>query len=89
MQKPPTTPPMIRLVSRSQLCEAAGVSPSYLRVDLMPQLTEKIHWCRLPGGKKILYNEPLILDFLINGNSPAHQKACDAFIRSLPSSQVA
>jgi hypothetical protein len=58
-------------------------------MDLMPKLTERIHWFRLPGGKKILYNELLILDFLINGNSPAHQKACDAFIRSLPSSQAA
>jgi hypothetical protein len=89
MQKKPTTPLMIRLVSRSQLCEAAGISPSYLRMDLMPQLTERIHWFRLPGGRKILYQQDLILDFLINGNSPAHQKACDAFIRSLPSSQAA
>jgi hypothetical protein len=81
--------PEIRLVSRARICASSGLSPSGLKVGLMPQLTKGVHYIEIPGGKKFLYNEPLILDFIINGNSEAHQRACDALIRTLPSSQAA
>jgi hypothetical protein len=88
-KKPPQKPPEIRLVSRAKILASTGLSPSGLKVGLMPQLTRGIHYLEMPGGKKFLYNEPLILDFLMNGNSEAHQRACDALVRSMPSSNAA
>lgn len=89
MPKKTITSPEIRLVSRAKICAITGISPSGIRTGLMPRLTKGLHYFEIPGGKKFLYNEMLILDFLVNGNSEAHQRACHAFILSLPSSQAA
>ena len=76
------------LVKRMTMEHSAGVSKEYLRTlrDLLP---EGIYWFRMPNCTSILFNERLIIDYLVNGNSPSHQKAVELFISTLPSSQAA
>jgi hypothetical protein len=53
-------------------------------------LAERIYWIRIPGSTHILWNIPLVLDWLVNGSEcPAHQRAVESFIASLPSSEAA
>ncbi|AFY61209.1 hypothetical protein [Synechococcus sp. PCC 6312] len=51
---------------------------------------EGLHWVRIPGPnpRKILWNLPLIEDFLATGGGPAHQVAIDNYLASLPSNQA-
>ena len=57
-----------------------------LRTDGL--LPERIYWVRIPGSTNILWNVPLVIDWLVNGpDSPDHQKAVENFLASLPSSQ--
>jgi hypothetical protein len=89
MQKQTANVPEIKLVPRSKLLAKIDISTAHLKQGIMPQLTKGIHYFDMPGGHRFLYNEPLILDFIVNGNSEAHQRACDAFVRSLASSHAA
>jgi hypothetical protein len=56
-------------------------------------ITEGIHWIYAPNTKaRILYNRDLIRDWLANGGDqthPAHKRAIEAYIKSLPSSNAA
>ena len=52
-------------------------------------LQERIHWVTIPGSTNILWNVPLILDWLVNGSSPSHQRAIERFVSSLASSEAA
>lgn len=53
-------------------------------------LPERIYWVRIPGSTNILWNVPLVIDWLVNGpDSPDHQRAVENFLASLPSSQSA
>ncbi len=51
---------------------------------------EGLHWCRFPGSnpRKILWNLDLIRDFVVTGGGESHQRACEAYLSSLPSNQV-
>ena len=68
--------------------QSAGVSRDYLRT-LRESLPEHIYWFRMPNCTSLLFNERLIIDFLVNGNSESHQKAVELFISTLPSSHAA
>jgi hypothetical protein len=81
--------PEISFGSRSKLLKPLGISPAHFKNAIFPMLTRGIHYIEMPGGKKFLYNLPLCIDFVLNGNSDAHKRACDAFVRSLASSQAA
>jgi hypothetical protein len=73
-----------------QLSELTGRSKStwqrYRRIGI---ITEGIHWVYAPNTKtKILYNRVLLTDWIAcggNQNDPAHQKAIEAYLQSLPS----
>ncbi len=53
-------------------------------------LPERIYWVRVPESPTVLWNVPLVIDWLVNGpDSPVHQKAVENFLTSLPSSQCA
>jgi hypothetical protein len=53
-------------------------------------LQERIYWVKVPGSTHVLWNVPLVIDWLVNGpDSPVHQKAVEHFLASLPSSQCA
>lgn len=51
---------------------------------------EGLHWCRFPGSspRKILWNLDLIRDFVVTGGGESHQRACEAYLSSLPSNQA-
>lgn len=50
---------------------------------------EGIHWFKYPGsnGRRVLWNWPLIQDYLATGGGEAHQRACEDYLASLPSNQ--
>ncbi|MGA7934970.1 MAG: hypothetical protein WCA35_15595 [Kovacikia sp.] len=51
-------------------------------------LLEGVHYIRIGEHKGILYNRPLIIDWMINRRFPnVHQRAIDNFLASLPSNQ--
>ncbi len=75
-------------VRRAALCAATGLSADWAD-DLKKTMTEKIYWFRIPGSIRVLYNVELIRDWLVNGDCPAHQKAVERYLASLPSSDAA
>jgi hypothetical protein len=76
-------------VRRAGLAVATGLSEEYIRTDLKTTLTEGLYWFRLPNSVRILWNLNLVRDWLVNGNTPAHARAIEKYIASLPSSDVA
>jgi len=79
---------MNHFVSSAQLREVVKVGKSKL-YDLRTEkkLLEGIHFIKMPGGKKILWNQELIHDFFITGGGSSHQQAIEAYLKSLPSNQ--
>jgi len=82
-----------KFATTKQTAEIFSISSSTLKalrlghLNRPPILTEGIHWVRL-AEKNILFNIPLLEDFLANRSNPtAHQKAIEFYLRSLPSSQ--
>jgi hypothetical protein len=70
--------------------EATGLGTDKLRqLRRDGLLTERIHWVRIPKSTNVLWNVPLIVDWMVNGDSPAHQRAIEHFVASLPSSKAA
>jgi hypothetical protein len=70
----------------SELSLSTGLSADYYNKELRPKLREKIYWFRLPGSSRILWNINLVRDWLVNGDCPGHQRAIEAYLKSLPSS---
>lgn len=68
--------------------EITGLSEHTLKAKrLQGFLNEGIHWVRC--GNKVLYNIPLLQDWLHNSNDPvAHYRAIDLYLASLPSNQA-
>ena len=71
----------------SEVCGKSKESLNELRVKGI--LHEGIHWISDPSSARILWNQPLVLDWLVNGFSDGHQRACEAFVASLASSKAA
>jgi hypothetical protein len=65
------------------------VSDEFLRKKRYSgELIEGVHYIRFGSLNGILYNRPLIIDWMINRRNPEiHQRAIDNFQASLPSSQ--
>jgi hypothetical protein len=50
------------------------------------ELIEKIHYFRPSGSKSLLWNLPLLKDWVVNGSdSPEHKRAIARFVAELPS----
>jgi hypothetical protein len=49
--------------------------------------TEGLHW-RFDHANDIIYNLPLISDWLATGGGAAHERACEQFLSGLPSNQT-
>jgi hypothetical protein len=47
---------------------------------------EGLHW-RYDHAGDVVFNLPLIRDWLATGGGEAHQRACEQFLSSLPSNQ--
>jgi hypothetical protein len=48
--------------------------------------TEGLHW-RFDHAGDVIFNLPLLLDWLATGGGEAHQRACEMYLSSLPSNQ--
>jgi hypothetical protein len=50
------------------------------------ELIEGVHYMRAPSSSSLLWNVTLLLDwFACGGNTPAHQKAIEKYLKSLAS----
>ncbi|MDZ8055202.1 MAG: excisionase family protein [Aulosira sp. ZfuVER01] len=78
----------IQFCSKRILSQTTGLSNStFKKYRLSGVWLEGIHWQRL-NSRSVLYNLPLILDWVANHKAPAvHQKAIENYLRSLPSNQ--
>ncbi len=75
-------------VGTTQLKQAVSVGKNTLiRLREEQQLLEGIHFVRIPGGRKLLWNLELVKDFLMTGGGISHQQAIEAYLHSLPSNQ--
>jgi hypothetical protein len=74
-------------VPTGEMCITAGVSADYLKnLRVRGLRTRGIYWYTLPGSERIIWIRDLVRDYLVNGNSPAHQRAIEKYLASLPSS---
>ena len=74
------------LVPAKQLLSAIAISRSSLHRTRNKSWQAGIHYQRL--GRAVLYNLPLIRDWLANQHSPElHEQAIREYLESLPSSQ--
>ncbi len=70
----------------NDIAELTGMAASTCKYYRLKGLwIEGIHWHRVTS-KSVLYNVPLIMDWIANRNNPEmHQVAIDRYRKSLPS----
>jgi hypothetical protein len=80
-------------VKTSEVEAVFRVSEGFLaKARYRNELIRGVHYlCLGVGkGKGVLYNRPLVIDWLVNRHQPTiHQRAIDNFLASLPSNQPA
>jgi hypothetical protein len=75
-----------RGVQTGDMCRAIGVSSDTLKHWRVSGLLPKgIYWWTLPNSDRIVYNLDLVRDWVVNQNSPSHQRAIEKYLKSLPS----
>jgi hypothetical protein len=81
-------PSEYRFAKKKEICYLTGLSGDTLKeYRLSGTLSEDIHWIRI-NAKLVLYNVPLILDWVQNYNNPlAHQLAIESYMTGLPSNR--
>jgi hypothetical protein len=57
------------------------------REELRRQLQSPLYWWQFPNGKKIFWNINLVRDYLLNGNTPAHQALVEEYLKTLPTAK--
>lgn len=79
---------MTELIGTTQLKQTLSVGKNTLiRLREEQQLIEGVHFVRVPGGRKFLWNLELVKDFFATGGGASHQIAIDSYLHSLPSNQ--
>jgi hypothetical protein len=74
-------------VPTREMCLHAGVSADTLKSWRVSGLLPRgIYWYTLPGSDRIIWVKDLVRDWMVNSNSPSHQKAIERYLKSLPSS---
>jgi len=78
----------VQFCNKKRLSDLTGLSPeTFKKYRLSGKWTEGIHWQRI-NSRCVVYNLPLILDWLANRSSPkAHQQAIAHYLTALPSNQ--
>jgi hypothetical protein len=73
-----------QFVKKREISKITGISGETLKkYRLSGRLSEDIHWVRV-NSKVVLYNVPLVIDWLRNINSPdVHQQAIDTYLEML------
>jgi hypothetical protein len=72
-------------VTTKVMVEASGLSADRLKQLRRTMLKEKIYWFHPPDSIRVLWNATLVKDWLVNGNSPQHQRAIESYLKTLPS----
>jgi len=79
---------MTNFIGTTQLKKTLSVGKTTLiRLREEGQLLEGIHYTRIPGGRKFLWNLDLVSDYFATGGGSSHQQAIEAYLQSLPSNQ--
>lgn len=83
--KRPTPKP--ELAATGATCLQLGISQDYIKTNVNSgQLRYGIHFVTLPGSTKRLWRVDLVRDWIANnGDTPAHQRAIERYLKSLPS----
>ena len=75
------------LIPNGEMCLTIGVSSDTLKSWRVQGLLPKgIYYVTLPNSNRILWVRDLVRSWLVDGNSPAHQKAIEKYLSSLPTS---
>jgi hypothetical protein len=75
------------LVPHGEMCITIGVSSDTLKSWRVKGLLPRgIYWMTLPNSVRILWVRDLVRDWIANRDSPAHQRAIERYLASLPSS---
>jgi hypothetical protein len=81
------SPIIYRGVPTREMCDQAGISSDYLKsIRIRGLLKKGIHYYSLPNSERIVWIVDLVRDYLVNGDSPAHDRAIERYLESLPSS---
>lgn len=74
-------------IPTGEMCIQLGISPDTLKEWRVTGLLPKgIYWVTLPNSDRIIWIGDLVRDWLVNRNSPAHERALEKYRASLPSS---
>jgi hypothetical protein len=81
------SPIIYRGVPTREMCDQAGISTDYLKSLRIRGLLKKgVHYHSLPNSERIVWVVDLVRDYFVNGDSPAHDRAIERYLESLPSS---
>jgi hypothetical protein len=75
-------------IPSGEMCHQLGVSADSLKDWRVANvLKQGLYWTTFPNSSgRIFWNKDLVRDWFVNGNSPAHQRAIERYLSSLPSS---
>jgi hypothetical protein len=75
-------------IPNGEMCLQLGVSVDTLKDWRVAGVLKKgIYWTNFPHiPSRTFWNRDLVRDWFVNGNTPAHQKAIEKYLASLPTS---
>ena len=75
-------------VPTGEMCRQLGVSVDTLKDWRVAGVLKKgLYWTTFPHiPSRVFWNRDLVRDWFVNGNSPAHSRAVEKYLSSLPSS---
>ena len=75
-------------IPSGEMCLQLGVSADTLKDWRVAGVLKKgLYWTTFPHiPSRIFWNRDLVRDWFVNANSPAHQRAIERYLASLPSS---
>jgi hypothetical protein len=77
----PTVAHPFQFVQSRELNQRFDLS-KFQRLSLRNRLPEGIYW--IQPDKLILWNLKLVTDYLLNGDTPQHQRLVEAYLLTLP-----
>lgn len=70
-------------VRTKEMVATSGLSADRLKLLRTTVLAEEIYWFRPPGSIRVLWNAALVRNWLVQGNSPAHEKEVEAYLKAI------
>jgi hypothetical protein len=73
-------------IPSGEMCQQIGISTDTLKDWRVTGILKAgLYYTHLPNTSRILWNRDLVRDWLANGDSPAHTRAIEKYLKSLPS----